>query len=85
MLYTISIAPSAHGKVTATSSDGNTLTTSTPLLDGARHWQVLGAPSRASIVTVWSTGTALWSLRSTIGYAAKLIVKGDHFRPYKGE
>jgi hypothetical protein len=39
MTYTISITPSAHpGKVTATSSDGHTLTSSMCLLDGARYW-----------------------------------------------
>src|SRR5262249_23362304 len=49
--YTIIVAPSTHpGKVTAHSSDGHSLTTSTPLLDGARYWQALGAPSTAAIV-----------------------------------
>jgi hypothetical protein len=44
--YTIKVEPSqSPGKVTATSSDGHTFTTSMPLLDGARHWQSLGAPS----------------------------------------
>ena len=51
------------GKVTAHFSDGNSLTTSTPLLDGARYWQALGAPSTAAIVTTRfrprSLGTAL--------------------------
>jgi hypothetical protein len=47
--YTIKVEPSqSPGKVTATSSDGHTFTTSMPLLDGARHWQSLGAPSSAS-------------------------------------
>jgi hypothetical protein len=83
--YTIAVTPSpTTGKVTATSSDGHTLTTSMPLLDGARYWQQAGAPSTATIVTAWSTGTAPYSLRSTIGHAAKLAVKGDHFRPYAG-
>jgi hypothetical protein len=85
MSYTISIEPSrAPGKVTAHSSDGYTFTTSTPLLTGARHWLDHGADPAANIVTAWSSGTA-WSLRSTIGHAAKLTVKGDHFRPYRGE
>jgi hypothetical protein len=40
MTYTISLAPSATpGKVTATSSDGHTFTTSMCILDGARYWQ----------------------------------------------
>jgi hypothetical protein len=54
MNYTISIEPSTRaGKVTATSTDGHTFTTTTPLLAGARYWQALGAPSTASIVTIW--------------------------------
>ena len=44
------------------------------LLDGARYWQGLGAPSTASILTIWSSGPGHWALRSTIGYAAKLAV-----------
>ena len=75
MTYTISIAPTGAGKVTATSSDGHPFTTTTPLLDGARYWQQLGAPSSASIVTIWSTAAGHWSLRSTIGHAAKLTVQ----------
>jgi hypothetical protein len=43
-----------------------------PLLDGARYWQARGALSTATIVT--ATGTAPWSLRSTIGHAAQLTV-----------
>jgi hypothetical protein len=75
MTYTIAVEPSpTPGKVTATSSDGNTFTTSIPLLDGARYWQQLGALSSASIVTVWSSGAGYWSLRSTIGTAAGLAV-----------
>ena len=86
MPYTIAVEPSeTPGKVTATSSDGHTLTTSTPLLDSARYWQARGAPSIATITTVWSTGTAPYSLRSTIGQAAKLTVKGNHFRLYSGD
>jgi len=64
----------APDKVTATSSDGHTFTTSMCLLDGARYWQSLGAPSSASIVTVWSSGPGHWALRSTIGHAAKLAI-----------
>jgi hypothetical protein len=81
MSYTIAVKPSrTPGKVTATSSDDHCFSTSTPLLDGARHWQALGAPSSASIVTIWSSGSGDWALRSTIGYAASLIVKGDRFQ-----
>jgi hypothetical protein len=84
MTYTVSIEPSkTPGKVTATSSDDHTFTTSTPLLDGARHWQQLGAASSATIVTVWSSGSGDWALRSTIGYAAPLTVMGDHFKKLK--
>jgi hypothetical protein len=75
MTYAIAVEPSqTPGKVTATSSDGHSLTTSTPLFSGARYWQQLGAPSTAAIVTVWSSGPGHWSLRSTIGSAAKLAV-----------
>jgi hypothetical protein len=78
--YTISVAPSeTPGKVTATSSDSHRFTTSTPLLDGARYWLNAGAPSSASIVTIWSSGPGHWALRSTVGYAASLTAKGDHF------
>jgi hypothetical protein len=80
MTYTISVEPSrTPGKLTATSSDGHSRTTSTPLLDGARYWQQLGAPSTAAIVTIWSSGPGHWSLRSTIGHAAKLTVRDGRF------
>src|SRR5215831_3213206 len=79
--YTIIVAPSTRpGKVTAHSSDGHSLTTCTPLLDGARYWQALGAPSTAAIVTTWSSGPGHWALRSTIRYAASLTVMGDRFK-----
>jgi|SoiMethySBSTD1v2_1073268.scaffolds.fasta_scaffold1841669_1 hypothetical protein len=88
MTYTISITPGHAGKVTATSSDGQGRTTSIPLLDGARYWQSLGAPSTATIVTVWSSGPGHWALRSTIGPAAKLAVSANRsgtpiFVPHK--
>jgi hypothetical protein len=82
--YTITIA-SIKGKVTATTSDGHTLATTTPLLTGARYWQQLGAPSSAVITTSWSSASPEWTLRSTISQAAKLTVMGDYFRPYKGD
>jgi len=50
-----------------------------PLLEGARYWQTLGAPSTASIVTIWSSGPGHWALRSTIGQAARLTVRGSRF------
>ena len=88
--FTISIEPSrSPGKVTAMSSDGHSFTTTMPLLDGARYWQQLGAPSSAAIVTVWSSGPAgHWALRSTIGPAAKLAVSANRsgtpiFVPHK--
>jgi len=31
-------------------------------------------------VTVWSSGSSHWALRSTIGYAASLTVMGDRFQ-----
>jgi hypothetical protein len=81
MSYTIAVAPSrSPGKVTATSSDGHTSTTSTPLLNGAAYWLNKGAPSSATIVTIWSSGPGHWALRSTIGYAASLTVMGDRFK-----
>jgi hypothetical protein len=89
MTFTISLTPSAHpGKVTATSSDGHRFTAYEPLLNGARYWQALGAPSSATIITVWSSGPGHWSLRSTIGHAAKLNVGQNRFGtpvfvPYK--
>ena len=79
MTYTVSIELSTRpGQITATSSDGHAFTTTTPLLDGARYWLNAGAPSSASIVTVWSSGPGHWALRSTIGYAASLEVGSDH-------
>jgi hypothetical protein len=81
MTYTVHIKPSeTPGKLTATSSDGLTRTTSTPLLDGARYWQQAGAASSATIVTVWSSGSSHWTLRSTIGHASKLTVGVNHSR-----
>jgi len=76
MSYTISLAPSTHpGKVTATSSDGYIFTASEPLFADARYWQAVGAPSTATITTIWSSGPGHWALRSTIGHAAKLMVR----------
>ena len=79
MTLTIAVRPAHKGQVTATSSDGHSFTTSTPLLDGARYWQALGAPLTAAIVTTWSSRPGHWALRSTIRYAAKLTVANDHF------
>ena len=64
--YTIKVEPSpSPGKVTATSSDGHTFTTS---------MCILGADLAATVTTVWSSGPGHWVLRSTIGHAAKLAV-----------
>jgi hypothetical protein len=88
MTYTIAIKPSnTPGNVTAASSNGHTLTTTTPLLDSARYWLNQGADPAATITTVWSSGPGHWSLRSTIGHAAKLTVEdnqrdGPHFRKW---
>jgi hypothetical protein len=80
MSYTIAVTPSpTAGKVIAVSSDGHILTTAMPLLDGARYWQQAGAPSSAAIVTIWSSGPGHWALRSTIGHAARLTVRGSRF------
>jgi hypothetical protein len=76
-MNTITIAPADKGQVTATSSDGHGFLTTTPLLDGARHWLEKGANPANTIITVRSSGSSHWSLRSTIGEAAKLSVKSD--------
>jgi hypothetical protein len=52
MTYTIALKPAGKGQVTATSSDGYTFITRTPLLSGARHWQQAGAPSSATICAI---------------------------------
>jgi hypothetical protein len=43
-------------------------------------WLGRGAPPTASIVTAWSSGSSHWALRSQVGYAASLTVKGDRFQ-----
>src|SRR5215468_12175494 len=71
MTYTITVKPSqTPGKVTATSTNGHSLTTTTPLLDSARYWLNNNADPAAIIVTTWSSGPGHWSLRSTISNAA---------------
>jgi hypothetical protein len=77
-MLTITITPTTKGQVTATSSDGYSLTTNTPLLDGARYWLNKGLPTQTTIITQWSTGAAPYALRSTIGHAAKLTVRPNH-------
>jgi hypothetical protein len=74
-MNTISMSPAIKGQVTATSSDGHRFLTTTPLLDGARYWLEKDVSPAASIVTVWSSGSSQWSLRSTIEKAAKLTVE----------
>jgi hypothetical protein len=78
-MNTITIAPADKGQVTATSSDGDgySFLSTTPLCDGARYWLEQGMSPDTSIVAVWSSGSSHWSLRSTIGEAAKLTVKSD--------
>ena len=89
MSYIISIEPSTRpGRVAAHSSDSHTVTTTTPLLDGARYWLNRGANPDATITTIWSSGSTDWSLRSTIGHAAKLTVEDNSlgkpvFRRYR--
>jgi hypothetical protein len=88
MTYTIALKPAAKGQVTATSSDGHRFLTTTPLLDGSRYWLKNGANPDTSVVTVWSSGSSHWSLRSTVGAAAKLTVEPNTlgkpvFRPYR--
>jgi hypothetical protein len=76
-MNTITIAPADKGQVSATSSDGHSFLTTTPLLDGARYWLEKGISPDTSLITLWSSGSSHWSLRSTIGQAAKLTVKSD--------
>jgi hypothetical protein len=77
-MFTITIEPAEKGQVTAKSSDGRSFVTTAPLLDGARCWLEQGANAAASIVTVWSSGSTAWALRSTsIGAAAKLTVRSN--------
>jgi hypothetical protein len=73
-MNTITIAPADKGQVTATSSDGHSFLTTTPLLDGARYWLENGANPDTFVFTVWSSGSSHWSLRSIIGAATKLTV-----------
>jgi hypothetical protein len=84
MPYTIAVKPGTiPGRFAATSSDGHTFTTSTPLLNGARYWLDQGAPSSATIITIWSSNPEHWALRSTVGYAAsKTVREGSRGTPY---
>jgi hypothetical protein len=77
MTLTISLQPAIKGQVTATSSDGHTSLTTTPLLDGARYWVEKANPT-TPIVTVWSSHSSHWTLKSTIGAAAKLTVESNN-------
>src|SRR5215467_12409649 len=86
MTYTITVKPSqTPGKVTATSTNGHSLTTTTPLLDSGRYWLANGANPAATITTTWSSGSGHYALRSTIGHAASLTVMGDRFQKAKTE
>jgi|SRR5262249_19425843 len=87
LTITVKPSPATPSKVTANSSDGYTFKTAIPLLDGARYWLNNGADPATSITTIWSYATSIttiwssgpghWSLRSTIGAAAKLDVSGS--------
>ena len=74
-MNTITLEPAGKGQVTATSSDGHFFLSTTPLCDGARHWLNKGADPATYVVTIWSSGSSHWSLRSTVGAAAKLTVE----------
>jgi hypothetical protein len=74
-MNTISVSPAGKGQVTATSSDGHTFLSTIPLCSGARYWLERGTNPATFIVTVWSSGSTEWSLRSIIGQAAKLAVE----------
>jgi hypothetical protein len=76
-MNTISLQPAIKGQVTANSSDGHSFLTTSPLFDGARYWLNNGANPATYIVTVWSSGSSHWSLRSTVGAAAKLTVEAN--------
>ena len=84
MTYTITVKPTqTPGKVTASSTNGHTLTTTTPLLDSARYWLNNGANPASTITTTWSSGPGHYALRSTISNAASLTVMGDRFQKAK--
>ena len=88
MTYTISIAPAGKRQVTATSSEGHSFLTTTPLCDGSRYWLNKGTDPATPVVTVWSSGSTEWAMRAPIGAAAKLTVEPNTlgkpvFRPYR--
>ena len=74
-MNTITLEPAGKGQVIATSSDGHSFLTTSPLFDGARYWLNNSANPATYIVTVWSSGSSHWSLRSTVGAVAKLTVE----------
>jgi hypothetical protein len=74
MTYTIALKPAGKGQVTATSSDGFRFLTTTPLCDGARYWLGKGIDPATCLVTIWSSASTDWALRSTVGYAARHTV-----------
>jgi hypothetical protein len=81
-MLTITLKPAGKGQVTATSSDGHSFLSTIPLCNGARYWLDKGADPATPICTVWSSGNGDWSLKSTVGYAARWTVMGDHFHLY---
>jgi hypothetical protein len=74
------IAPAIKGQVTATFSDGHRFVTTTPLLDEARYWLKNGANPDTLVVTVWSSGSSHWSLRSTVGADCKIHSRAQYPR-----
>jgi hypothetical protein len=68
--------------------EGRPLCTSTqPFLDGARKLLEMGYPPESEVV-MQHRGAAEWSLKSTVGFAAKLTIRenaniGPDFRPWK--
>lgn len=73
-MLTITLKPSGKGHVTATSSDGHSFLTTTPLCNGARYWLDNGADSATYIVTIWSSASTEWAMRAPVIAAAKLTV-----------
>ena len=66
--YTISIEPAHAGMVTATSSDGGSFTTTSPLLEGARYW----LPAKRTILRRY---------RHRLVILPRPVVPAKHHRP----
>jgi hypothetical protein len=63
MTYTISLAPSAHGKLTATSAMVIPSLPPSHCSQVPRYWLDHGADPAATITTIWSSGPGHWALR----------------------